>query len=37
VNNSIESPVDGNVGVGFAIPIDQVKQMLTSLEGGSNV
>ena len=37
VNNSIESPVDGNVGVGFAIPIDQVKPMLTSLEGGSNV
>src|SRR6267143_597874 len=28
INNSIESPVDGNVGVGFAIPIDQVKQIL---------
>ena len=37
INNSIESPVDGNVGVGFAIPIDQVKQILPSLEGGSNV
>jgi putative serine protease PepD len=37
VNNSIESPVDGNVGVGFAIPINQVKQLLPSLEGGSNV
>jgi S1-C subfamily serine protease len=37
INNSIESPVDGNVGVGFAIPINQVKQILSSLEGGANV
>jgi len=37
INNSIESPVDGSVGVGFAIPIDQVNQLLPSLEGGSNV
>src|SRR5438046_7939992 len=37
VNTSIESPVDGNVGVGFAIPINQVKQLLSALEGGSNV
>ena len=37
ITNSIESPVDGNVGVGFAIPINQVKQLLSSLEGGSNV
>ena len=37
INTSIESPVDGNVGVGFAIPINQVKQVLSSLEGGSNV
>jgi putative serine protease PepD len=37
INNSIESPVDGNVGVGFAIPINQVKQVLPSLEGGSNL
>ena len=37
INSSIESPVDGNVGVGFAIPINQVKQVLSSLEGGSNV
>jgi putative serine protease PepD len=34
VNNSIESPVDGNVGIGFAIPIDQVKQVLPSIDGG---
>jgi len=37
VNNSIESPIDASVGVGFAIPIDQVKQLLPSLEGGSNL
>src|SRR6202171_2142350 len=37
INNSIESPVNGNVGVGFAIPINQVTQLLASLEGGSNV
>src|SRR6059058_459242 len=37
INSSIESPVDGNVGVGFAIPINHVKQVLSSLEGGSNV
>ena len=37
VNTSIESPVDGNVGVGFAIAINQVKQLLSALEGGSNV
>jgi S1-C subfamily serine protease len=37
INNSIISPVDGNVGVGFAIPSNQVKQLLTSLEGGLNV
>jgi putative serine protease PepD len=37
INNSIESPVDGNVGVGFAIPINQVTQLLPSLEGGSTL
>ena len=37
INNSIESPVDGNVGIGFAIPIDQVKALLPALEGGSTV
>lgn len=36
VNDSIESPVAGNVGVGFAIPINVVKQLLNSLEGGAN-
>lgn len=36
INDSIESPVAGNVGVGFAIPINAVKQLLNSLEGGAN-
>lgn len=34
---SIESPVNGNVGVGFAIPINPVKQQLAALEGGSSL
>jgi S1-C subfamily serine protease len=29
--------VNGNVGVGFAISINQVKQLLPALEGGSNL
>jgi putative serine protease PepD len=36
INDSIESPVAGNVGVGFAIPVNVVKQLLNSLEGGAN-
>jgi S1-C subfamily serine protease len=36
VNDSIESPVAGNVGVGFAIPVNAVKQLLNTLEGGAN-
>jgi S1-C subfamily serine protease len=36
VNDSIESPIAGNVGVGFAIPVNVVKQLLNSLEGGAN-
>jgi S1-C subfamily serine protease len=36
VNDSIESPIAGNVGVGFAIPINAVKQLLNSLGGGPN-
>ena len=36
INDSIESPIAGNVGVGFAIPVNAVKQMLSSLEGGAN-
>ena len=36
INDSIESPVAGNVGVGFAIPINAAKQLLSTLEGGAN-
>jgi putative serine protease PepD len=36
INDSIESPIAGNVGIGFAIPINVVKQMLSSLEGAAN-
>src|SRR6266851_5125035 len=34
VNDSIQSPIEGNVGVGFAIPINRVKILLPSLEKG---
>jgi len=34
VNDSIQSPIEGNVGVGFAIPINRVKTLLPSLEKG---
>jgi S1-C subfamily serine protease len=37
INTAIESPVDGSVGVGFAIPSNQISQLLSSLEGGLNV
>jgi putative serine protease PepD len=36
INDSIESPIAGNVGIGFAIPVNVVKQMLSSLEGAAN-
>jgi S1-C subfamily serine protease len=34
VNDSIQSPIEGNVGVGFAIPINRVETLLPSLEKG---
>src|SRR2546421_449644 len=34
INDSIQSPVEGNVGVGFAIPINRAETMLQSLEKG---
>ncbi|HYM51490.1 MAG TPA: trypsin-like peptidase domain-containing protein [Candidatus Limnocylindrales bacterium] len=34
ITESITSPVDGNVGVGFAIPVNQLEQALAALEGG---
>jgi len=36
INESIDSPVAGSVGVGFAIPINQAKQLVASLEGSAN-
>jgi S1-C subfamily serine protease len=36
INDAIESPIAGNVGIGFAIPVNVVKQMLSALEGGAN-
>jgi putative serine protease PepD len=35
INESIQSPVEGNVGVGFAVPINVAKQLLPSLEQGT--
>ena len=35
INESIQSPVEGNVGVGFAVPINSAKQLLPSLEQGT--
>src|SRR5207247_9596648 len=34
VNDSIQSPVEGNVGVGFAIPVNRAVSLLPSLETG---
>src|SRR3982074_866650 len=34
INDSIQSPVEGNVGVGFAIPINTAVSLLPSLEKG---
>jgi S1-C subfamily serine protease len=34
INDSIQSPIEGNVGVGFAIPINRAETMLPSLETG---
>ena len=34
INDSIQSPVEGNVGVGFAIPVNRAESLLPSLEKG---
>ena len=34
ITESIQSPVNGNVGVGFAIPISEVQRLLPALEKG---
>ena len=37
ITTSIESPVRANVGIGFAIPINQAKQLLPALKSGQKV
>ncbi|TMD08522.1 MAG: PDZ domain-containing protein [Chloroflexi bacterium] len=37
INDSIESPVQGSVGVGFAIPINTAKRVLVALEQGQAI
>lgn len=37
INTSVESSLAGNSGIGFAIPIDTVKSLLTQLELGQEV
>jgi len=37
INDSIESPVQGSVGVGFAIPINTAKRLLPALEQGQTI
>jgi S1-C subfamily serine protease len=37
INDSIDSPIEGNVGVGFAIPINRAQNLLKPLENGQAV
>jgi S1-C subfamily serine protease len=37
INTAIESPVEGSVGIGFAIPIDRLKEVLPKLLTGSRI
>jgi S1-C subfamily serine protease len=37
INDSIDSPVEGNVGVGFAIPINRANSMIKPLESGQAI
>ncbi len=37
INTAIESPVEGSVGIGFAIPIDRFKQVMPDLIEGKSV
>jgi putative serine protease PepD len=37
INTMIESPVDGFTGIGMAIPINQVKSLLSQLEAGGSM
>lgn len=37
INSMIDSPVEGNVGIAFSIPINTVKDLLPQLEGGAQI
>ena len=37
INTAIESPVQGSVGIGFAIPIDRLQRLLPTLLAGQGV
>jgi S1-C subfamily serine protease len=37
INSLIESPVNGSVGIGFAIPINTAKQLLPDLQAGAQL
>ncbi|MFH1486796.1 MAG: trypsin-like peptidase domain-containing protein [Chloroflexota bacterium] len=37
ITTSIESPVQGSVGIGFAIPVNRAKQLLPELQSGKRV
>ncbi|MDQ6710619.1 MAG: trypsin-like peptidase domain-containing protein [Candidatus Dormibacteraeota bacterium] len=37
INDSIQSPVEGNVGIGFAIPINRAQKLLPQLEAGTAI
>ncbi len=37
INDSIDSPVEGNVGVGFAIPVNRANSLLAPLENGQSI
>ena len=37
INTAIESPVEGSVGIGFAIPIDRAKELLPQLQTGAQL
>lgn len=37
INTMIESPVEGNVGIGFSVPINTLKQQLAQLQAGATL
>jgi len=37
INSLIESPIEGSVGIGFAVPINVAKQLMPQLQAGANL